>query len=794
MLTGFAALIVILVALVAVAAGWMWYSLPQLDGTVAVDGPADTIQIQRDAHGVPHIFAATPADAYFGLGFVHAQDRMFQMEQQRMVAQGRLSSVMGSATVRFDRFFRMLDLDGLAKASLERLDPSTIGTLEAYAAGVNAYLATHSGAAAPELDLLLVGDPAPWQPADSVAWLKIMALHLSGNWRAEVLRARMIDLLGPEKADTFFPPHPADGPIVIDEALRAAGLSGTPWTQALLDLLPRPGNGSNNWVVDGTMTASGSPLLANDPHLGHNIPATWYMAHLEAPGLSVVGATLPGVPAIIVGHNRDLAWGVTNTGPDTQDLFLQRVDPDDPDRYITPDGSEPFTLRDETIVVRFGNDEAVTIRGTRHGPVISDIYPDATEGLGEDDQVVALAWTMLSDDDRSIQAALKLHTATSWDDALDAARDYRGPQQNIVLAETSGRIGYYAPAVVPIRKSGDGSVPVPGWSGEYDWVGEIPFEDLPHVVDPPRGYIVTANEKVVGDDYPYFLGNDWQPGYRSQRIRDLLELSPDHTVDTFAAIQADTHSLMAEHFLPFALASEPETTLGQTLRDRLDDWRGDMNEASDQPLIFATWYRELTRLIYADDLGELFRDAWWHRPTFVHAVMSGDLAEWCLDETRDDESAAAACHRLAGQAFDDAAVFLTARCGSDPAAWNWGEAHAAVFRHRLFQYVPVLSGLTEIRVPVGGDRYSVNVGTYIFNNDNAVFETVHGASMRAVMDLADLDNSRFVWVPGQSGHIFSPYYDDMVARWRDNDMVTIPTDRALIDPAHTLLLQPAEAP
>ncbi len=783
-----ASLLGLISVIVAGVVVWFWLSTPKLDGTVAVPGSGAQIEIVRDAYGVPHIFAATPNDAYFGLGFVHAQDRLFQMEQQRRLAQGRLSELMGASTLRFDKFFRLLNLTGFAEQNLSGLNDGTRQALDAYAAGVNAYLATNRGATSPELTLLVADHPEPWRATDTIAWLKVMALHLSGNWREEILRARLIDTIGEERTEEFFPPHPPDAPIIIDEALRTSSLSPAPWQHALLDLLPRTLNGSNNWVVDGSMTASGMPLLANDPHLGLAAPAIWYMAHLEAPGLSVVGATLPGIPAVIVGHNNKAAWGVTNTRPDTQDLFIERIDPDDAGRYLTPDGSAEFIERDETIAVRLGGDETVTIRETRHGPVISDIYGEETEGTAEDGEVIALAWTMLSADDRSIQSALAAHSVGSWEESVAAVRDYRGPQQSIVYADTTGRIGLYAPAVVPIRRNGQGLVPVPGWTGEYDWIGEIPFDDLPHVVDPPRHYIATANEKIVGDDYLYFLAASWQPGYRSQRIRDLLEERDDHDVASFAAIQLDNRSLMAIDFLPFALDAEPQTEAGRSLRDTLAGWQGDMEPGLVQPLIFSAWYRELTRLIYESDLDENFTNAWWHRPTFTHAVLEGSLAHWCDNPTTE---AVETCDELAGQAFDLAAEFLTGRYGSDIEAWSWGQSHEASFGHRLLQYFPVVSGLTERRLPVGGDRFTVNTGSYIFNSDDAVFTSVHGASMRAIFDLDDLDNSRYMWAPGQSGHIFSPYYDNMLVRWRDNDMVTIPARRDLIDVAHTLVLEPS---
>jgi len=358
--------VVVLLAVLAlgVLLVWLRLSVPAIDGTVSLPGPDARIEILRDAWGIPHVLAETPRDAYFGLGFVHAQDRLFQMEQQRRLAQGRLSELLGSSTLAFDRFLRTLGLYRAAEESVAALDPATLNALEAYAAGVNAYIAGHKGALAPEFALLMAPDPEPWRPADSVAWLKVMALHLSGNWREEALRARLVALLGAEKAATFFPAHPAEAPVILDKANLPSG----EWPQSLLDLLPQSGNGSNNWVIDGRHTASGLPMLANDPHLGFSMPAVWYLAHLEAPGLSVAGATLPGIPMIVVGTNGRIAWGITNTGPDTQDLFIERPDPDDPSRYLTPEGSAPFARREETIAVRFGSDVTFTVEETRHGP------------------------------------------------------------------------------------------------------------------------------------------------------------------------------------------------------------------------------------------------------------------------------------------------------------------------------------------------------------------------------------------------------------------------------------------
>ncbi len=762
---------------------WLWQSTPQMEGNITVSGPTAPVEILRDDFGIPHIIAESLNDAYFGLGFVHAQDRMFQMEQQRRLSQGRLSEVLGSSTLEYDRFLRLLDLHRASQASVAALDPATRESLNAYAAGVNAFIGTHDGALSPEFTLLLAADPAPWSAADSIAWLKVMALHLSGNWREEALRAAMIDEIGAEKTASFFPDVPAATPSILDAA---EGRAFFDLSSLLNDLLPPAGNGSNNWVVDGTHTSSGMPLLANDPHLGFSIPAIWYLAHLEAPGLSVAGATLPGIPLVIVGTNGEIAWGVTNTGPDTQDLFIERLVPEDNSRYLTPDGSESFAGREEVIEVRFGEDVTVSMLETRHGPVLTGIR-DQVDGLVGDDEAIALSWTMLQDDDRTIEAGLALHTASNWPEFVASARPYAGPQQNIVYADRRGNIGLLAPATIPIRSSGDGLIPVPGWTGESDWIGAIPFHDLPGTFNPETGMIATANDKLVAQDYPYLLGHQWQPGYRAGRIRDLLAERSDHDVASFRSMQLDEASLFAMAMLSYALEAVPQSANGKTLQGMLANWDGDMAADSAAPTVYQAWYRELTRAIYADDLGELFHDAWWFKPVFVLDVMQADPHGWCLNA---ETGAETSCADLAGIAFDEAAAFLIERFGADPAGWQWGDVHGLKLRHRLYGMIPGIDAMTGVDLTMGGDRFTVSTSGFVFNSDSRAFATVHGPVLRAVVDLAEPVTGYFVILPGQSGNPFSPYYDNLVERWYANDPVPIPMDRAHIKVRHRLVLEP----
>ncbi|MBT7647022.1 MAG: penicillin acylase family protein [Rhodospirillaceae bacterium] len=762
---------------------WLQQSLPKLDGDTLVSGPTAPIEILRDLWGIPHIFATTPNDAYFGLGFVHAQDRMFQMEQQRRLSQGRLSEMLGPMTAEFDRFMRLLDLHRASQASIAALDPAARESLNAYAAGVNAYMATHDGALAPELALLFADRPELWSAADSIAWLKVMALHLGGNWRQEALRAAMIEKLGPEKAASFYPGLPVGSSDIINEAL---GVDAAAISNLLSELLPLPGQGSNNWVVDGRHTASGRPLLANDPHLGFSIPAVWYLAHLEAPGLSVAGATLPGMPLVIVGTNGRIAWGVTNAGPDTQDLFVERFDPENPTMYLTPEGSESFAVREETIGVRFAEDEEVSMLETRHGPIMTGIR-EQVAALTAEGEAIALAWTMLQDDDRSIEAGLAVHTAHDWSDFVASGRNYAGPMQNIVYADRRGNIGLLSPAVIPIRNSGDGLIPAEGWTGEADWIGEVPYHDLPSLLNPATGIIATANDRLVDDNYPYLLGHQWQPGYRADRIREVLQTSDQHDFESFTSLQRDTQSLFAEALLPFATGSLPQTEAGRRLQAALRGWEGNMDAELITPTIFQAWYRELTRSIYEDDLEELFLNAWWFRPTFALSLMEADPQGWCSNSQTGE---AFSCMELSGRAFDRAAEFLEERFGGDAADWVWGDVHELKLRHRLFSLVPGLDGLTGVDVALGGGSYTVAAASYAFNSGEQAFAPLHGPVLRAVVDMAEPVTGYFVILPGQSGNPFSPYYDNLVDRWLANEPLPIPFDRDHIDTAHQLVLTP----
>jgi len=761
--------------LVALLSGLLWLrtSLPKTRGELALPGLSAPVEVVRDSHAVPYIYADSSEDALFALGFVHAQDRLFQMDFQRRVGAGRLSEVLGEAALETDRFLRTLGVYRVAERTLPHLSAETQGALEAYSAGVNAFLEGRRGALPPEFLILGYG-PEPWRSADSLVWMKMMAWDLGGNWDDELLRARLLQVLPPERVAELWPPYPGDAPVALPDftALYEKLPLDDLWARSPKPL--PPGAGSNSWVLAGSKSVTGAPLLANDPHLGLQAPALWYFAHLSAPGLEVTGATLPGLPLVVLGRSDRFAWGFTNTGPDTQDLFIEQLGPGE--RYRTPTGWEYLRVREEIIRVKGQPDVPLTVRETRHGPLISDVSAAAAEVAGAEgaSYALAFAWPALREDDRSVQAGLELNRARDWDEFTEALRDFHAPQQSIVYADVDGNIGLYAPARVPVRAAGDGLVPVPGWTGEYDWTGFVPFGELPHVFNPPPGQIITANHKLVPDSYPHFLTHDWSEPYRAERIAALLGAQDKHSLGSFRDIQADQLSRMANDFLPFLLAAQVDGAEARALQDRLAAWDGVMAADAPEPLIFSAWYRAFTRLVLEDDLGELFDDFWGFRPIFFRNVIAGQ-AWWCDHaETLEVES----CELLAATALRQASQTLRERYGDDPERWRWGDAHYADHDHPVFGETP-LARFFNLRIPNGGDPFTVNAARYAIDGDGAAQTT--GPGFRAVYDLADLERSRFIHPTGQSGNPLSKHYRDFLRPWVEVAYLPMVTARERVE-------------
>ena len=481
---------------------------PQLDGTLTLPGLRAPVEIVRDAQGIPHITAQSISDAHFALGFVHAQDRLWQLEMNRRVAAGRLAEILGPSALPTDRVLRTLGVRRNAERIYANLSAESRDALDAYSRGVNAYLAQRSGPLPPEFLLTRAPAPEPWQPADSLGWQTMMAWDLGGNWGQELLRMRLAQRWSVEEINQLLAPYPGQAPLdTRDYTSLYRPLRATAEQLAAVKEAAPPsyveGMGSNNWVVSGALAETGKPLLANDPHLSLGVPSLWYFAHLSAPGLNVIGATLPGLPNVVLGRTDRIAWGFTNTGPDVQDLFIERINPDNPREYLTPDGWKAFSQRVEVIKVKGAEAVELLVRDTRHGPVISAAMPAVDKASLRQGYVIAFSWTALRPDDKTFQAGIKLNRARDWNDFVEAMRDFGAPQQNVVYADVEGNIGFIAPARLPVRKPENdlkGLAPAPGWDARYDWAGFVPFEELPRAFNPVSQRIVTANQKIVGPD------------------------------------------------------------------------------------------------------------------------------------------------------------------------------------------------------------------------------------------------------------------------------------------------------
>jgi penicillin amidase len=765
--------IVIVLGVAAGSAIIIETSVPDYSGEDRIPQLGGSVTVIRDANAIPHIFADTAHDAYRALGYLHAQDRFFQMEMARRIGTGQLSELIGAAGLRTDRFMRTLGIGRLADAAVANMAPETRAATEAYTEGVNAWITSPNTGRPPEL-ILLGEQPRPWRPADSAMWGRLMALLLSGNWTDELLRAQLAERLDSQQIEDLWPGEPGDTPTTL------AGLIGPSDLAALDKAIPDflfQASASNQWVVNGDRSTTGKPLLANDPHLGFMAPGMWYLARIVTPEFSGAGATLPGQPFFAVGHNSHLAWGFTTTHADTQDLFIERLNPDDYEQYLVPGGTLPLEVRREEITVRLRSEpEIITIRATRHGPVLSDISASAAT-VAPAGHVLALAFPALRPDDRTADALFGINRAKTRDGLMTALAQFHSPMQNMVYAFTNGDVGFVAPARVPLRKSGDGRMPVAGWTGDYDWQGFIPFAELPQRHNPSTGQIANANNRVVGDDYPHLITPDWPEGYRAARISALLEGTNKHDGDSFAAVQNDLVSPAALELLPLLLKhlAPPTDTLQQAAIDLLRNWDGAMDRAQPQPLIFTAWLQALGSQLYGDELGPLAPRYGGIRPRVLQRMLN-DRHQWCDDiETPQTED----CAATVTAAFTSAIANMSERLGNDPTAWRWGDLHVARFEHPVLRRIPVLGDLFAVTVATSGGDFTINRGTPRAT-DETPFTHVHGAGLRAIFDLSDLDKSRLMIATGQSGHIRSPFFADTTVEWRDGRYLVLNGDPAAV--------------
>jgi penicillin amidase len=758
--------VVTLVIVGALAGAWLfWRAMPTYSGSEKLPGLSADVRVWRDSYGVPHIFAANMDDAVRALGWLHASERLFQMELNRRVGQGRAAETFGADLLKVDKFLRTLGFYREAEASFAALSPEAQKRLQAYADGVNAFLDTHKDALPPEF--LLAGiTPEPWKPADSLVWGKLMALELSHNREQEALRAHIAAKLGPDKVGWFFPGMKPGDPITTQPTLRErhASFDGVDAAVGALTGLNR--GASNEWVVAGPRSATGKPILANDPHLALGAPILWYLVRIVTPEGWVKGGTAPGTPAVLLGQNDHIAWGLTTADTDTQDLFVETIDATDAARYLTPDGPQPFGTREETIRVKDGADVKLTIRTTRHGPVLSDVSEDLATIAGPG-KAIALAFTGLGDRDTTTEAVLRLNSARSWDDFLSAMRLWQTPTQNVVYADTSGDIGFFSPGLVPLRKSGDGLAPADGASGAYDWVGTVPFAELPQLHDPDAGFAFNANNANVADDHQPTFGQDWEETFRARRIQEFMETIDKHDLDTSAAMQGDILSLDVKAMQPFIAKISPSDERARQAQAMLLSWNAAMDKDRPEPLIYTAFLGSLRRLLIEDKSGLNMEALDPFAATALMALMT-DHPSWCDAPEKPDPD----CKRTLGRALDDGLALLVKRDGGDMSQWRWGKEHVTLLQHRVYSHVPLLDRLSELSVPSSGGFYTLDRGGGFEVPKDKPFARTHGPGFRGLYDLSNPEKSRFMITTGQSGHIFSPHYRDFLPLW--NEVKSIP--------------------
>ncbi len=870
-------LILVLVAaigLLGLLATILGRAMPETSGTLRLPGLAGPVDVIRDENGIVQINADTPADLFAAQGWVHASERMWQMELWRRIGAGRLSELFGEATLDTDRFIRTLGWRQAAERDLAAFSPDVRDALEAYARGVNAWLDAHRGRLGIEFVVagLLTGggglgglDPEPWTPLDSATWQKVQAWNLGGNFESELFRWLADARLGdPARTDSLIPPYPAGAPIILQAAGsptpagptasaeerrslpegeasgrgstaanrlepgavagRTSGAAGDPkWLVAWRDLAgagrtalalagldtgaglaSNRGIGSNNWVVAPSLSASGGALLANDPHLGVSMPSIWFINGLHCRVVSaacpydVVGVSFPGTPAVVLGTNGTIAWGATNADPDVQDLFEERLDPADPNRYLFGSERRPFVVRTETIEVAGGEPVTLRIRETHHGPILNDAEPRLRNA-----PLMALAWTAIAGPDRTLEAIIRLNTARNFDEFRAALSVYGAPAQNFVYADAAGHIGYQMPGWVPIRAAADdlGDRPRPGWDGAHEWVDRVPYDALPRLYDPPSGRIVTANNQIVGPDYPYLLAREPDIGDRAARAFELLDAAVPGgiSLDEMAAIQLDDHPRRVERIIPalLDLRPVPTTSDGRLLLERVRGWDGHCSTESLGCAAYMSWEYKVLRAIFDDDLGDLLAREYVGSPFSWHAL------ELLLRQPEDpwwDDRATPGVERapeVVAAAFDRAGAELRAVEGQ-PRRWTWGRLHTVSFQDGAFGSSgigPLEWLLNRGPYPAPGAAGALN-NTYVRfsraypdpNDPSArpvgfgrVFEVTNLPSLRLLVDLSRPDATRIVTTTGNGGVPFSRQHGNLVDDWLAGRTVPLPLSGPAIE-------------
>ena len=758
--------------------GLTWLSrrrLPQVEGELVLPGLSTPVEVLRDHWGVPHIYANTAEGLLYVQGFVHAQDRLWQMELNRRTAQGRLSQLFGELALDTDRTSRTFGFNRLGKIDWNDAPDDLRQAILSYTAGVNAFLESPDSKLPVEFTLL-GHRPEPWQPEDTTAFARLMLWKLSHAWYGEIVRAQAIEAVGAEHAtelDVRYPPRcPATLPEGIEfNRLDPSGLLG----KVAGPFLDR-GKGSNAWSISGSKSTTGHPFLCNDMHLGLSLPGIWYTAHLICDELQVTGVSLPGAPLVLVGHNASIAWGMTLAMTDCEDLFVEKLDPQNPHRYLFRDEWHEAEVIPEPIQVK-GRSEAHVeqVIVTRHGPIISPVVEHVEQHLA--------VQSMALQPSHALMGWLLLNKAGGWDEFVDAMRLIDATQLNVAYADVDGNTGYWVTGTVPVRAKGDGTVPAPGWTGEYEWSGTVPFEEMPHALNPRRGFVLSCNHCIVPDDYPHFLGNVWMNGYRACRIEEVLARGEPLSAEDMGAIHVDLTCIPGPELVGLLEGLESTDPDVQLALDRLRAWDGNLTTDSVGGALYEVARYTLVRLLLEPALGPellarlqgkglnpvlLDASELYGHDTVALLRMLQDPDSWWVKQAGGRGS-------VLTRGLKQAVSWLRAELGDDVDAWQWGKIHRAAFPHALGLQKPLDQVFSRGPYPIGGDT-DTPCQTAI-QPDDPYDVKAWAPSFRQIVDLGDLGCSLTVTPPGQSGHLGSPHYDDLIEPWLNGEYHPMPWTR-----------------
>ncbi len=755
--------------------------LPQIDGVLKMPGLTTSVEVIRDRWGIPHIYATNSHDLFFAQGFVHAQDRLWQMELNRRTATGRLSEIFGEVALDTDRAVRTFGFARLAQIDLDNAADDVFDVLKAYTEGVNAFLQQPS-ASLPIEFTLIHHTPEPWTLLDSMAFMRVMVWQLSHAWYGEIVRAQILEAVGPERAAELEIHYPATNPTTLPQGIEFNAIDTHGLLQALRGPFLDQGKGSNAWCVSGSKTTTGAPLLGNDPHLPLMLPSLWYKMHLVGGSLNTIGISLPGVPMVLIGHNARLAWGITLAFTDCEDLVIEKLDPARPNKYRFRNELRTANVVREEIRVKGRAQphvEEVTI--THHGPIISDVIGYSGKRLAVNSMALRPS--------RVAQGWLLLNQAQGWDDFVNAMRLIEAPQLNVAYADVGGNIGYWCTGRVPIRAQGKGDVPVPGWTGEYEWTGEVPFEEMPHALNPQQGYVVTCNHRIVPDDYPHFLGEVWMNGYRARRSVEMFESKGKLSIDDLRALQSDFFCPPGVEFAQRVgrlTTADPDAALAL---DLLRQWDGCLTPETIGGTIYEVTRYTLVRNVFEAALGQSLTNRVLGKG-FHPLLMTANefyghdtvtILRW-LDHPQSWWMQQAGGHAaVLTRSLKQAIEWLRATLGADQTQWQWGRLHRATFPHAMALQKPLDRVFNRGPYPIGGDTDTVCQVAML--PDDPYDGKAWAPTYRQLVDLGDLSRSQWIYAPGQAGQLGHKHYDDLIDLWRKGETIPMLWTREQVEGA-----------